>query len=240
MMILRELVFQTQEELMGGRILPQVLKLGGARRNLSIGDIQKVGQFIQTWRNGWLQWRSLVDNDDIFESRLIELLTLSPQFVRDYGVWGICGKASGLTYDSRIHQPHGAYTYLNLNFKFNFELRGDALARFYVAEKEVDWTLDILEESIRKIPEEGVVEGPTQNVELNFNPGFYSATAESAKGPVTALVRISKAGQVQNVRVFSPGQRVWPQIENLFIGQKSEDFILGWASLGYSGEEAEI
>ncbi len=237
-LMLRELVFQMQEELMGGRVLPQVLKLGGVKRDLAIGDVQKVAQFISTWKKSWAEWLALVENDEILLSRLEGLLRLPLSDIRGKGLWGILGKAAQNIYDARLHQPHGAYSYIDLNLNFSFPLTSDALSRYQVALNEVKISLHALDELLKNIPQDSGAESAT--IEGILKSGFYSASTESARGPVTAVIEVDKSGKLRTARLFNVSQRIWPGIENYFVGLKAEDFNLAWASLGISGEESEV
>lgn len=235
-MILREQVFQKQEELTGGRILPQVLKVGGVRRDLALGDIQKLGEFLKGWKFGWKKWFELVEDDPILESRLEDLLKISYKTAEKSALWGIIGKASGLVYDARLHQPHGAYSQVNAELKYDFELNGDALARFYVAIFEINYSLNLIDQFLVQISSEN----PSTKLDYKLNPGIFTGSAESAKGPVTAVIEVGSDQKTKAVRVISVGQRIWPRIEELFAASRAEEFDLLWASLGMSAEESEI
>jgi Ni,Fe-hydrogenase III large subunit len=235
-LVLREQVFQKQEELMGGRILPQVFKMGSVRRDLALGDIQKVRQFVQGWKFGWEKWKDLTLGDTLLESRLENLLKISKNEIKRKSFWGLVGKGNGILYDSRLHQPHGAYAHIPWKLEFSFPLNGDALSRFNVAVYEIDLALQITEELLKNIPVDSIEK--TEKYELK--EGIFTGCAESGRGPVKSVVEVDGAQRVRSVKLFNCSQRVWPQIENYFLGQRAEDFGLSWNSLGLSAEESEI
>jgi NADH-quinone oxidoreductase subunit D len=230
-MILREKVFQQQEELMGGRILPQVFKVGGLRRGLAIGDVQKVQTFISQWKKSWSSWKSVVLFDPMIESRLENLLVLSKKEISRKCFLGIVGKASGVFYDARLHQPHGAYALLKTSLNIPFDVHGDALSRFNVAVHEVDLSLSLCEELLSGITAVEQVEESVKDIPLK--EGIYSSSAESARGPVTSLIEVNSSQKISSVRLFNSSQRVWPEIEAYFLKQRAEDFQLAWNSLGF-------
>lgn len=236
-MILREQVFQKQEEFTGGRILPQALSVGGVRRDLALGDVQKVQAFIKDWRASWVKWKEIVIDDPLLEDRLSDLLKISQRNLKEKAIWGIMGKASGLTYDARLHQPHGAYSMIDFKLKYEFPLKGDALSRFNVAVAEVDISLNACEGFLNLVNQSESIS--SAKADHKFQAGIFSGAAESARGPVTSFVEVDEQGRVRGVKLFNCSQRIWPTIENYFEGIRSEEFELSWASLGFSSEEAE-
>jgi len=233
-LVLREKVFVIQEEITGGRILPQALTIGGCRRDFAMGDVQKVRQFLDGWRGQWKAWLELVSDDPLLEARLKNLMVVDASLVEKLGWWGIVGKASGVTYDSRKHRPHGAYPFIEFNI-FSRQ-GGDAQARFHVALDEVGGTLSLLDQLLTKIPSS--IDARVQAKPLQ--PGLFFGTAESAKGPVIAAVEVTGQEVVSSLRLFAAGQRVWPILDHLFQGMRTEDFQLAFASLGVGAEESEI
>ncbi len=233
---LRESVFQMQEEVTGGRILPQALNMGGCRRSLALGDIQKLKHFIEDFKIRWNNWFGLIDGDPLFIERLTGLLPISIEVIRQFGWWGIVGKASGYKYDSRKHRPHGAYPYLNFELVARAQAQGDALSRFMVVVEEVELSLRLIVDALKIIPED--LHSKTK--EQNFNPGFYFGTAESAKGPVIGFIEVANSGRVCTVRLFSAGQRVWSKIDGLFRGIRTDDFEPAFYSLGLDAEDSEV
>ncbi|MBK9293043.1 MAG: hypothetical protein IPM57_01110 [Oligoflexia bacterium] len=236
-MILREYLFRKQEEFTGSRILPQVICIGGVRRNFTLGDIQKVQSFVKEWKEHWLKWKELVIDDPFLEQRLSSLIKISPKNIKSKAIWGIIGKASGLIYDSRVHQPHGAYALIDFKLNYDFALKSDALSRFLVATTEVDMSLKACENFLSLLRDEDEKK-PT--LEFNLSEGIFTGVCESARGPVTSFLDIDSKGKVRGVRIFNCSQRLWLTIENYFAGSRTEDLELGWASLGVSAEEAEV
>jgi NADH-quinone oxidoreductase subunit D len=231
--VLREQVFTMQEELTGGRILPGAFCIGGTRRELALGDVQKIRLFIQGWKFSWERWLNLVEPDILLKRRLSGLLPISPEIVKKFGWWGIVGKASGVAYDARKHRPHGAYPFIDFNIIGRTS--GDALALFEIAMGETSLSLDLIDRLLTLIP--GQLDAKKDRAP--FNPGVFFGTSESAKGPVTAIVETNRQDHVLNVKLFTCGQRVWPRLENFIKGIRIEDFEVAVASLGIDPEEAE-
>jgi Ni,Fe-hydrogenase III large subunit len=232
--VLREHVFVMQEELTGGRILPQALCLGGCRRDFAMGDVQKMKRFLDQWKSSWMQWLDLVIGDPLLEARLSGLLTVDPLLIEKLGWWGIVGKASGVAYDARKLRPHGAYAHLD--FKIPRRENGDSRCRFEVAIEEVDLTINLLEQLMKRIPNSTETRVPVKELQ----PGFFYGWAESAKGPVISAVEVISGGQVTSLRLFATGQRIWPVVDHLFHDFRAEDFQLAFTSLGVDSEESEI
>ncbi len=235
--VLREQVFTIQEELTGARILPQALIVGGVRRDLPLGNIQKIQVFTKEWSELWKVWKNLVTGDELLESRLNGLIKIDTVTIEKLGWWGIVGKASGVNYDSRRHRPHGAYPYLDFNLVSKSE--GDAKSRFEVALEEVEVALKLIDQIVKDIPEQSENQG-TVPVPRALRPGFYSSSAESAKGPIISCLEVSDKNIITTVRLFSAGQRVWPVIDHLFKDMRGEDFEPAFASLGITPEDSEI
>jgi NADH-quinone oxidoreductase subunit D len=231
--VLREGVLTVQEELTGGRILPQAFKIGACRRELPLGNIQKIKAFLDSWSKQYQDWSALLKDDRLLRARLQGLLSIDPQLIEKLAWWGIVGKAGGVPYDARIHRPHGAYGFVS--FRVPTRKESDGLARFEVAMAEVELTLNLINSLLKDFPNEGSVN--PEPVELK--PGLYNGWAESAKGPVISAVEVSDKGAVSALRLFSVGQRVWPICDHLFSGIRAEDFDVAFASLGVDTEDAE-
>jgi len=236
-LVLRESVLVMQEEITGGRILPQAFKIGGVRRDFAMGDVRKVRTFLSAWKLSWESWVKLIEGDPLLESRLHGLMIIPPTVVEKLAWWGVVGKGSGVDYDSRRHRPHGAYPFLD--FELISRSEADALARFEVVIDEVGLTLKLLDQVLRDIPDKGTG-SPESVIPISLKPGIFFGTAESAKGPVIATVEVAGNDFVSAVRLLATGQRVWPVLEPLFKDIRAEDFELAFASLGVDTEEAEI
>jgi NADH-quinone oxidoreductase subunit D len=232
--VLCEQVFTIQEELTGGRILPQAFSLGGCRRELPMGNIQKIKSFLKDWTKLWTAWVELVIGDELLNARLKGLMVVDKALVEKLGWWGIVGKGSGIDYDSRKHRPHGAYHFVD--FKIRSEQGGDAKSRFEIGIHEVNLSLEL----VSRLSQDISGDGSPQLETSHLRPGFFSGAAESAKGPIISCVEIDDKGVVATVRLFSSGQRVWPVVDHLFNDLRAEDFAVALASLGLDAEDSEI
>ncbi len=234
-LLLREQIFLITEELLGGRVLPHAFKLGGCHRVLSIGESQKVRSFLKGWRFQWDRWVDFF-SDPMIESRLSGLLKINPAVVEHRGWWGVVGKASGVAYDARQQRPYGAYPFFD--FKIPSLQTGDAWARVQIACQEIELSLQLIDKVSSQMPSDGGVLPASEKNPPMLKDGIFKATSEASKGAFTAAVVI-KDQKILNMRIFSSGQRVWPYLETLLVGIRSDDLDLAIASLGVDPEEAE-
>ncbi|MCC6278304.1 MAG: hypothetical protein IT289_10360 [Oligoflexia bacterium] len=232
---LREQVFNFQDEVCGGRILPQALCVGGLRRPIAMGDVQKLGFFLKNWSAAWSDLKPLVE-DPLLRSRLKGVAVVPSEEVNNHGLWGIIGKASGVSYDARRHRPHGAYALVDFNIQVFRS--GDSLARFEVAREEIGLSIQILHQLMKLFPKASKVERPRPTIQLN--KGFYFGEVESAKGPVISVLEVLDGGSIGAVKIITTGSRLLEQIPRLLRGTRVEDLELALASLGLDMEEAEL
>jgi NADH-quinone oxidoreductase subunit D len=135
----------------GARLTYNYFRPGGVSRDLPEGFIGKCRAYIKKQRAMLKEYDDLLTGNQIFLIRLRDVGVLSGEDAIDFGVSGPNIRGSGVAYDVRRSDPYSIYD------KFDFEVvtepAGDCLARYMVRRREIEQSLNIVEQAMDGLPE---------------------------------------------------------------------------------------
>ncbi|MEQ1876645.1 MAG: hypothetical protein ABL958_08360 [Bdellovibrionia bacterium] len=228
---LREMVFEIQETLTGNRILPQVIKIGGLERDLSLGESKKLRATIHGLSDTFKNFFGELADDPLITRRLSGVLPISMTRAWQISLRGPLGQASGVLQDSRVKDPIGIYSQYGIHY-YEGPHDGDALCRMRSVQFQIGQSIKLLALFLSSVPE-----GPYQTQidgEIQFPSKPSWSVIEAGPGPLYAFVRD------RQLRLCGHSSRLKGTIERLLIGLDSDDFELGLASLGMDFSQADL
>lgn len=230
-MRLREMVFEIQETLTGNRVLPQILRVGGIERDLSLGESKKLRTTIQQLSDTFRFFFGEVAEDPLIMRRLQGVLPIPKEKAIEISLRGPLGHASGVLEDARVRDPIGIYSTYGIHC-YEGAPTGDALARFKSVQFQVAQSLKLLALFLAAIQDgEWHIKVPADS---KIPDGAWLTVVEAGPGPMYALVRN------REIRLSGHSTRMRGSLAGLLLGLDSDDFELGLASLAVDFAQADI
>lgn len=178
---LRDLILDRFEELTGGRIYHMYMLPGGVRGLLPDGfrkrmeeNLKEIDDFVQ--RIDRVQYQNAV-----FKKRTKGIAVIPPEWVDQYGITGPNARAAGFKRDVRKDYPY--LNYDQLDFKVNTDNFSDIYNRSRLRWRDLQQTVDIIRQIMKKIPDKGDFKAKTPNVlHWKIEKGETYIRSESSRG----------------------------------------------------------
>jgi Ni,Fe-hydrogenase III large subunit len=234
--ILREQVLRTAHACFGHRLMMDRVVPGGVAVDLSPQGADAARELIHLARRRFPELVELYDNTTSLQDRTVSTGILKAELARQYGAGGFVGRASGRVCDARKAPGYAPYT--NLSFEVPVRQEGDVNARVWVRIREVDQSLDLLEQMLERLP------SGHHRVDFNRSGPPKRATeglalVEGFRGDILAWVRVGTDGRVTRCHLRDPSWFQWPLLEAAIEGNIVADFPLSNKSFNcsYSGHD---
>ncbi|NPD31424.1 NADH-quinone oxidoreductase subunit D [Eggerthellaceae bacterium zg-1084] len=160
---LRERVLDLFEKTTGGRVILSVNRVGGVARDIDKGMLDHIVTVLDGMADDYDQiLRTFLSNHSV-RNRLCGVGVISNEEARNLTMVGPFARASNVAYDARM-LGMGAYGDLS-DFQPILHADGDCYARAIVRGREVLQSIDIVKETIARIPEGEVL------TKVKGNPG---------------------------------------------------------------------
>jgi Ni,Fe-hydrogenase III large subunit len=173
----------------------------------------------------------LYDNTASLQDRTVATGVLGPALVKQYAAGGYVGRASGRYFDAR--RSPGYPPYDDLKYEVPVLQEGDVNARVWVRIREVEQSLTLVEQILRRLPD-----GPVA-VDLQAKAGEGMALVEAFRGDVLVWLRLGGDGRVARCHLRDASWFQWPLLEAAVEGNIVADFPLCNKSFNcsYSGHD---
>lgn len=193
---LREKVLDIFEETTGGRVIFSVCDIGGVRKDIDAGTLNKIDQVLTEIEKELKPITDVFFHDTSVKLRTKGVGVLTKQAAIETGAVGPMAKASGVMIDMRTE---GYAAYGKLNFEPILEKEGDCYARTSVRMKEIYQSIDLIKQCIQLIPEGDI------KVKVTGNPkGEHFTRIEQPRGEVLYYAKANGTKYLDRVRVRTP------------------------------------
>ena len=175
----------------------------------------------------------IFDESSSLQDRFITTGRLTPGQAGEFGVAGLAGRASGQAFDLRADMPCEPYG--ELAVRKVVHAAGDVAARVKVRFEEIDESLRLVREIVRRMPD-GALRAPfSAPPERAFGIGLV----EGWRGEAFVAIEAGKDGGIRRCHAQDPSWHAWPALEHAVIGNIVPDFPLINKSfnLSYSGHD---
>lgn len=180
----REQILDIFEETCGGRLILNYNTIGGVMADIHPNFVRRVKEFIPYMRHNLQEYYDIFVNNVIARNRLEGVGVLNKEQVISFGCTGGTGRAAGWSNDLRKHQPYAAYD--KVDFQEITYTEGDSFARLMVRMKEIEESLNIIEQLIDGIPE-GPFQTKTKPI-IKIPAGTYYSAVEGSRGEFGVLL----------------------------------------------------
>ncbi|WP_462410244.1 NADH-quinone oxidoreductase subunit D [Neobacillus sp. Marseille-QA0830] len=149
----REMIINLLNELSGGRLTYNYMRVGGVKWDAPEGWIEKVKEFVPYMRKQLEGYHSLVTGNEIFLNRVKGIGKYTKEDALNYSLSGTNLRCTGVKWDLRKDEPYSIYD----RFDFDVPTRdsGDAWARYQCRLAEIGESLKIVEQAAEQFPQDG-------------------------------------------------------------------------------------
>jgi Ni,Fe-hydrogenase III large subunit len=231
--VLREHVLRACDAAFGHRLMRDGIVPGGVARDLDDQGRAAIRALIVDFRRRFPPLVKLYDDTASLQDRTVGTGHLKPELARRYGAGGPVGRASGRDFDARRDAVYAPYD--RLRFDVPRRSDGDVNARVWIRIREVEQSLDLIEEILARLPA-----GPiTRALPISGEPGEGLALVEGFRGDVLVWLRLGADGTIARCHLRDPSWFQWPLLEAAIEGNIVADFPLCNKSFNcsYSGHD---
>ena len=201
----RERILDLFEMTCGARLLYNYIWIGGVSHDLPPGFVDKAKAFCKYFRPNIKECNDLLTYNEIFIRRTANVGVLPKDVAIAYACSGPMLRGSGVDFDLRRDDPYGIYD------KFSWEVVtgkgevgtvGDCWDRYMVRVREMEQSLNILEQALERIPDGDVTSAIPKRIRPNA--GELYVRTESPRGELGFYIISDGSGSPYRVKARSP------------------------------------
>jgi ech hydrogenase subunit E len=192
----REEVVNIMEMTAGNRIMLTTCCIGGVRKDIPAGSIQAVHRALDRVLEHLRDLRPAFANDYTVKKRLIGVGVLTREKAYELGAVGPVAKASGIVLDLR---ETGYAAYPHLGFQPITEPGGDCYARMMVRLRELDQSIDLIRQAMKRMPD-----GPLATPFKGNPDGEVAARIEQPRGELLFFIKANGTKNLDRFRARTP------------------------------------
>jgi NADH-quinone oxidoreductase subunit D/NADH-quinone oxidoreductase subunit C/D len=206
----REKILDIFEESFGSRLLHSFNTPGGLMHDVHPNFQKHIKEFITYFRKKLPEYNQLLTDNVIFHERSKGVGYLSKEEAIAWGVTGPSGRGSGFECDVRKHYPYSAYDKVEFNEILYTE--GDTFARYKARMDEMWESMNILEQLVDNIPDDGYT--AKMKAVIKLPEGEYNQRVETARGELDVFIKSDGEKTPSRIKFRSPN------LSNLFVINK--------------------
>ncbi|MCM3705372.1 MULTISPECIES: NADH-quinone oxidoreductase subunit D [Cytobacillus] len=181
----REMIINMLNEISGGRLTFNYMRVGGVKWDAPEGWIDKVREFVPYMREQLKGYHQLVTGNEIFMNRVKGVGKYTKEDALNYSLSGANLRCTGVNWDLRKDEPYSIYD------RFDFDVAvqdgGDAWARYHVRMQEIEESLKILEQAVEQFPAEGDILARVPKI-IKAPKGEAFVRIESPRGEIGCYI----------------------------------------------------
>ena len=225
----REMILDIFEETTGGRLILNYNTIGGVQADIHPDFVHKVKKFIAYMRPKLREYHEVFTGNIIAQERMKGVGVLSREDAISFGATGGTGRASGWACDVRKRHPYAMYG--KVDFKEIVFEEGDCFARYMVRMKEIEESMNIIEQLIDNIPA-GDYQVKMKPV-IRVPEGRYYAAVEGSRGEFGAYIESRGDKYPYRLKFRSTGLPLISCLDTITRGGKIADLIAIGGTLDY-------
>ena len=225
----REMILDILEETTGGRLILNYNTIGGVQADIHPDFVHKVKKFIAYMRPKLREYHEVFTGNVIAQERMKGVGVLSREDAISFGATGGTGRASGWACDVRKRHPYAMYG--KVDFKEIVFEEGDCFARYMVRMKEIEESMNIIEQLIDNIPA-GDYQVKMKPV-IRVPEGRYYAAVEGSRGEFGAYIESRGDKYPYRLKFRSTGLPLISCLDTITRGGKIADLIAIGGTLDY-------
>lgn len=239
--VLREKTLRLIDACFGHRLMMDCIAPGGATVDLPGDGAARIQELAGAIRRTLPRLIGIYEGKASLQDRTQTTGVTAPGLVNRFGAGGHVGRAAGRGQDARRSPSYPPYD--DLDFQVPVFTDGDVNARVWVRFREIEQSLDLLDQIVKRMP--GAPRAPDGTTPPPFvappsgRGGEGMALVESFRGEIMTWVRIGDDGLIERCHPRDPSWFQWPLLEACVEGNIVADFPLCNKSFNcsYSGHD---
>lgn len=146
----RENIYDLFDKFAGVRFTVSHSRIGGLQFDVSDDTLKGIQNFLDNFKKEHKGWKKMLAKNAIFLRRVDGVGHISKEDAIAYGLTGPVLRGSGIPHDLREFEPYLVYNEIDWDIVIRDE--GDCLARYYVRLDEMEQSIRIIEQCIKKLP----------------------------------------------------------------------------------------
>ena len=201
----REYILDLFEMTCGARLLYNYIWIGGVSHDLAPGFVDKGKKFCKYFRPKITELNNLLTYNGIFIKRTANVGILPGDVAINYGCSGPMLRGSGVNWDLRRDEPYSVYD------RFEWEVQvgtgevgtvGDCWDRYMVRVREMEQSLNIIEQALARLPEGDVFSAIPKRIRPPA--GDVYVRSESPRGEIGFYIISDGSTSPYRVKARSP------------------------------------
>ncbi len=229
----RERVLRIIEFITGARIIPNFIRIGGVKKDLSREVLLIVQKNLPVLYRNIKRIENMIMDDPLIKERLINVGIMNKEAAVNYGISGPNLRASGIRYDLRKDKDF--ISYKDFLFTSPSGRKGDCLDRILVRFNEIYQSLRIIKQVTSRFPE-GLYIKRINLSHIEFKYEAISYCIECPHGLFKIYMELEKRN-INTLIVMGPSINSLIFSEQVLKGNKIEDIKIVLASLDISPGE---
>lgn len=225
----REKVLDVLEQTTGGRLIQTYNTIGGVQADIHPDFVSNVKKLIGYLRPMLREYHEIFTGNVIAQKRLVGTGVLSREDAISFGATGGTGRASGWACDVRKRHPYAMYG--KVDFKEIVFNEGDCFARYMVRLKEIEESMNIIEQLIDNIPQ-GEWQMKVKPI-IKLPVGSWYSAVEGSRGEFGAFIESRGDRFPYRVKFRSTGLPLVSCIDTITRNSKIADLIAIGGTLDY-------
>ena len=225
----REKVLDILEQTTGGRLIQTYNTIGGVQADIHPDFVRKTKEFIAYMRPKLREYHEVFTGNVIAQERLKGTGVLTRADAVSFGATGGTGRASGWACDVRKRHPYAMYG--KVDFEEVLFPEGDCFARYMVRMREIEQSMNIIEQLIDNIPA-GEYQLKMKPV-IRIPEGSYYAAVEGSRGEFGVFIESRGDKFPYRMKFRSTGLPLVSCLETIARGTKIADLIAIGGTLDY-------
>jgi NADH-quinone oxidoreductase subunit C/D len=256
----REDIYDLLSKLTGARLTNSYMRVGGMTNDLYDGFEEELKEAIKKVQYGVEQTLALIKHNRIFHDRTQNVGVISAEDAINASITGPNLRACGIEFDMRKNAPY--YGYENYEFDVVVGSVGDVYDRIMVRFGEIDESIKIIEQVMKKLPEGDVnikdasvtlpskeavyntIEGAMNQFKLTYEGvkvplGEHYSSIEATNGELGFFIVSDGSGTPYKVKVKAPSFTAMSAYPEMVEGAQLADAILTLGSLNIIAGEMD-
>jgi len=213
----REFILDLMLSLAGNRINYNYNRFGGVARDLPNGFTTRAKKALKTVRKGVEDYKTFFEGNRLFNIRTRGIVKLSAEDAIDLGATGPILRGCGVRQDVRVNEPYLVYD--ELDFEIPVENGGDPYAWYWVRIREMEQSLNIIEQCLDQLPGGRIRAKAPKKVP----PGEAVARVEDPRGEQLCHVISDGSDRPYRYRVRTADFLNVSLLPTLWEGRKGQD-----------------
>jgi NADH-quinone oxidoreductase subunit D len=228
---LRDTMLDLFEELTGARIYHMFILPGGVRAHLPEGFAERMEETLQKAERTLADLDKVMLRNTVFQTRTKGVGYIDPALFERYGVTGPNARAGGVAKDVRKDAPYLVYP--ELDFEVATGTGSDIWARTNVRRADVDISISLIRQILKRMPKDGDVMAKIPNVlHWKIPRGETYIKGESSRGEYGYYLVTDGSGYPRRVNVRGPSYtHAMALLEHLIPGTNISDVAALMVSL---------